>query len=200
MPPRLEEKLRNLENKQNDILKRLESISRYPIEYEAQKTLYRTLSRKFVEFLRPRDTDDANDGTFIAINNTPGIQFADAATKVTYFSFVPYQDLSILTMKFIWSTPATTGNLRWQIDFGEGGISDATNARTTGGTAISTAADGTANELSFTEIHIASGIDLRKLRQGNLWGIKFTRLGADAADTLTNTVNLYGILIEYKLY
>lgn len=155
--------------------------------------------RQFTELLSPKDTDDANDGTFIAINNTPAIQFADAATKVAYFSFIPRIDLAISSIQFIWSTPATSGNLRWQIDFGEGGNSDATNVRTTGGTAVSTAADGTANDLKFTEIlNAGAGVSLDLLRKGNLWGIKFSRLGGDAADTLTNTVNLYGIIIKYE--
>ena len=103
-------------------------------------------------------------------------------------------------MQFIWSTPATSGNLRWQIDIGEGGDSDANNARATGGTAITTAADGTANDLNFTDILTASGVSIGVLKRGNLWGIKFTRTGAHADDGLTNTVNLYGILVEYKLF
>jgi len=172
-----------------------------PIPTEDLKGIERVrfdVRRYFQEFLRPRDTDDVNDGTFIALNNTPGIQFADGATKVAYFSLIPPQDLTIISLQFIWSTPATSGNLRWQIDLGEGGDSDANNVRTTGGTAVSTAADGTANDLSYTEIIGAgAGVNLDRLRKGNLWGIKFTRLGADAADTLTNTVNLYGIMVKY---
>lgn len=169
-----------------------------PIPQEDLGYRFEQLKRQFNELLRPQDTDDANDGTFIAINNTPAIQFADAATKVAYFSFIPQPDLTIQSMQFIWSTPATSGNLRWQVDIGEGGQSDATNARTTGGTAVSTAADGTANDLKWTEILTAgAGVNLQALRKGNLWGIKFTRSGAAAEDTLTNTVNLYGILIKY---
>jgi len=157
--------------------------------------------RQFSELLKPQDSDDANDGTFIALNNTPGIQFADAATKVAYFAFIPPFDLTIQSLQFIWSTPATTGDLRWQIDLGEGGISEVTNARITGGTAVTTSLSTTfqaANDLNYTEIlNKAAGVNLGALRKGNLWGIKFTRLGADAADTLTSTVNLYGILVKY---
>lgn len=167
------------------------------VERGSQYILFRNIRKRLSEFLLPRDTDDANDGTFIAINNTPAIQFADAATKVTYFMLVIPPDLKIASLKFVWSTPATSGNLRWQVDIGEGGVSDTTNARTTGGTAVSTAADGTANELSYTELLSAGGISIQTLLKGNLWGIKFTRLGADAADTLSNTVNLYGLLVSY---
>lgn len=165
----------------------------------SSEVIFRDTYKNLSEFLRPQDTNDANDGTFIAINNTPAIQFADAATKVAYFSLMIPSDLSIISLLFLWSTPAISGNLRWQIDIGEGGDSDTTNARTTGGTAVSTAADGTANELSFTEIlGVGAGVELSALRKEGLYGIKFTRLGADAADTLTNTVNLYGILVRYR--
>ena len=171
----------------------------YPLDYGSKKTLFSSLNRKIVEFLKPQDTDDANDGTFIALNNTPAIQFADAATRVAYFS-LHFGELPISSMEFILSTPATSGNLRWQVDIGEGGDSDTTNVRTTGGTAVSTAADGTANELSYTDIlNSSGGVDITGLKK-NLWGIKFTRLGADAADTLTATVNLYGVLVKYNLY
>ena len=174
------------------------TLPEVPLPPEDSDLKIAVLKRQFIEFLRPRDTDDANDGTFIALNNTPGIQFADAATKVAYFIFFPKSDLTIHSMQFIWSTSATSGNLRWQIDIGEGGDSEATNVRTTGGTAVSTAADGTANELSYTEILTAgTGVSLSSLRKVNLWGIKFTRLGAAAEDTLTAAVNLYGILIKY---
>lgn len=169
------------------------------VSAHSSEIIFRDTYKNLSEFLRPQDTDDANDGTFIVINNTPAIQFADAATRVAYFSFIIPPDLSIISIVFIWSTPATSGNLRWQIDFGEGGDSDTTNVRTTGGTAVSTAADGIANELSFTEvIGAGAGVELSALRKEGLWGIKFTRSGADVADTLTNTVNLYGILIRYR--
>src|SRR3990167_448764 len=113
--------------------KRTENFQEVPkpeesIAYRSAEILFRDTYKSLSDFLRPQDTDDANDGTFIAINNTPAIQFSDAATRVTYFSLMIPSDLSIISMFFIWSTPATSGNLRWQIDIGEGGNSDATNA------------------------------------------------------------------------
>src|SRR3990167_9864457 len=124
---------------------------RYPLDATSRKVLFSAMDKRLIEFLHPQDTDDANDGAFIALNNTPAIQFADAATKVAYFSFVTSKESYIARMEFVWSTPATSGNLRWQVDIGEGGDSDTNNVRTTGGTAVSTAADGVANELNFTD-------------------------------------------------
>jgi|TARA_Y100000034_G_scaffold23679_2_gene27435 hypothetical protein len=165
---------------------------------------FRETAKSLSEFLRVQDTNDANEGTFIVLNNTPAMQFADAATGSAFFSLMVPSDLTIASIQFIWSTPATSGNIAWQVDIGEGGNSDATNAHTTGGTQVTTAADGTANELNFTDIAgtgvgaLIGGVDLKALKKGNLWGIQFTRNGADGADTLTNTVNLYGILVKYK--
>lgn len=199
MPPQTnEERIRALEERiaQMDLQQ-----LKYPIDFHSKKTLFQTIDKIWKELLLPLETAATNEGTATLLNNTACIQFADNATREAYFVFVPHENIIISSMKFIWSTPATTGNLRWQIDFGEGGDSDANNARTTGGTAVSTAADGTANDLNYTDILFAgAGVDLTNLKVGNIWGIKFTRLGADAADTLTNTVNLYGILLEYSLY
>src|SRR3990167_3778005 len=96
---------------------------------------YVDVKKMITMWLRPQDADDANDGTFIVLNNTPGIQFADAATRVAYFSFTWPYNLILLKAEFVWSTPATSGNGRFQIDIGTGRDSEANNARTTGGTA-----------------------------------------------------------------
>lgn len=172
----------------------------YPLDFNSMRAIQQSINRTFLDLLTPLETAAANEGTSTLLNNTPCIQLADAATREAYFAFVPHQELILSKMEFIWSTPAVAGNLYWQVDIGEGGDSDQNNARTTGGTSIATAADGTANDLNVTDIGLASGISLTKLRLGNLWGIKFSRLGAHASDTLSNTVNLYGILITYRLY
>ena len=178
---------------QKDLPKLEESIA-----YKSAEILFRDTHKNLVEFLRPRDTDDANDGTFVATGNTPAIQFADAATKVAYFSMIIPPDLTLSSIVFIWSTPAASGNLRWQMGIDEGMDGDTPSARTTGGTNVSTAAKTTANQLSFTEVlNAGAGVDVTILRRG-LWGIKFSRLGADAADTLSASCNLYGILIKYR--
>lgn len=175
----------------------------YPIDSESTSSLRRSLDKNITQLLIPLETAAANEGTSTLLNNTPCIQFADAATKEAYFILPIIEKISIISMQFIWSTPATSGNLYWQIDFGAGGNSEATNARTTGGTAVATAADGTANDLKFTDIFAANaGVKLSSLEsiRSQIWGIKFTRLGADANDTLTETANLFGLLIEYRLY
>ncbi len=172
----------------------------YPLDFNSMRAIQQSVNRTLLTLLVPLETAAANEGTSTLLNNTPCIQFADAATNEAYFAFVPHQDLILAKMEFIWSASAA-GNLRWQVDIGEGGASEQNNVRTTGGTAITTAADATANDLKFTDIGLSTGVSLPKLKKGNLWGIKFTRLGADAADTINGgTVNLYGILITYKLY
>jgi hypothetical protein len=156
------------------------------------------VEKQLTDFLNPLDTDDANEGTFIVSNNTQAIQFADAATNVAYFKLKSSPDLIIISLRFIWSTPATSGNLYWQVDIGEGGNLEANNERTTGGTAVATATTTTANDLNYTEILNQGAVYLSQIKQTNLWGIKFSRLGAHANDTLSDVVNLYGLEARYK--
>ena len=165
-----------------------------PLYEESKKILFRDIYKNLNLFLYPA----YSDGTNTASNNTPVTQLADAATKLAYFSCIIPSDLRLLSMKFIWSTPAASGNLRWQVDIGEGGESDANNARTTGGTAVTTATITTADDINFTEILDQGAISISKLNSGNLWGIKFSRLGAAAEDTLGQVVNLYGIIMTFK--
>lgn len=173
----------------------------YPLDPTSTEVIRRALDRDTVTLLVPLETAAANEGTHTLLNNTACIQFADAATGEAYFSYPLRANSSIAALRFIWSTPATSGNLYWQIDLGAGGDSEATNARTTGGTAQATAADGTANDLNFTDITAASGVNLASLSsvRDQVLGIKFSRLGAHASDTLTNTVNLYGLLVTSRL-
>lgn len=160
--------------------------------YETPTLILRDVKKDLSELLRPNQLN-------VVSNNTPAFLCADGSTTAAYFSLVVPNDYLISSIKFLWSTPATSGNLYWQIDIGEGGNSDATNARTTGGTAIATAADSTANELSFTEILTTrAGVDFTKVKKGNLWGIKWSRLGGNTLDTLSDAVNLYGILVKYR--
>ena len=175
----------------------------YPIDSHSVSTLRRALDTNIVTLLTPLETAAANEGTATLLNNTACIQFANNVDREAYFIFPAIGRISIVSFQFIWSTPATTGNLRWTIDIGAGGNSEATNARTTGGTAVNTAADGTANDLNFTDIPgVNAGINFASLEsiRSQILGFKFTRTGADAGDTLTDTVNLYGLLLEYRLY
>lgn len=174
----------------------------YPLDYGSTRVVRQALNTELTELLKPLETAATDEGTHTLLNTTPCIQFADAATKEAYFILPVPSGMIVTSLQFVWSTPATSGNLRWQIDIGAGSDSQATNARTTGGTAVSTAADGTANDLNFTEIPSSTGVNLATLLspENSIWGFKFSRLGADAADTLSNTANLYGILVTYKLY
>lgn len=196
-------------NTQEDIVRRIEALEAksmrpisIPVELETKRNLEVALDRTVVTLLTPLETAAANEGTHTLLNNTPCIQFADAATREAYFALPIKPNTAVSSIRFIWSTPATSGNLYWQIDFGAGADSEATNARTAGGTAIATAADGTANDLNFTEVTGAAGVKLSTLvsAKEQIVGVKFSRLGADASDTLSNTVNLYGLLISSRLF
>lgn len=158
---------------------------------------YHDITKIIIQFLYPIDTDDANDATPIARNFTGAYQCADAATKVAYMTpFVYPQDFRLLSAELIWSA-AATGNMVWKIDIGVGRKGDDTNARTTGGTNVTTAAPSTANTYGFLNFDGIGGIDLKKIGYPDIVGIKFSRIGADASDTINNTVNIYGIKLTW---
>ena len=157
------------------------------------------LDRRLTQLIYPLDDDGATDGVFSSSNNSPVVSLSDASTRTMFMHVVPFIGFEISRMYFIWSTSATSGNLRWQIDIGEGGEGDANNARTTGGSAILTATTSTANDLNYTNMHNATGVNLVTLRRNNKWGIKFTRTGAHADDTLSASIIFHGIVIEYLL-
>lgn len=173
---------------------------KYPLDPISIGVLKAALDKTLVVLLSPLETAAANEGTHTLLNNTPCISLADGATNEAYFAFIPHQDILLSSMHFIWSTGATAKVLRWKVDIGEGGKGEVNNIRTTGGTEVSTTSHADANKLNFTPIHSAAGINLQKLKRGNLWGIKFSRMGAAAEDTLSAVALLYGIQIENRLY
>ena len=157
------------------------------------------LDRRLTQLIYPLDDDGANDGVFSSSNFSPAITVINNATVTMFMHVVPFIGFEISRMYFIWAANVTGGNLRWQIDIGEGGEGDADNARTTGGSAILTATTSTAQDLNYTNIHNATGVSLLTLRRGNKWGIKFTRFGSHVDDTLNANMVFYGIIIEYLL-
>ena len=114
MPPQnLEERLTAIE--ESSARRSLQQLN-YPIYSHSVSTLRNALDKNITTLLLPLETAATNEGTATLLNNTACIQFADAATKEAYFVFPVIERISIVSFQFIWSTPATTGNLRWTLD------------------------------------------------------------------------------------
>lgn len=165
---------------------------------ESQPLTLETIEKQYTQFLIPQNTNDANIGTFVASNNTAAIQLADGSTKTAYFTLITPTDFRLVSVKLVWSTPATSKVALFKVDIGEGGELEANNERTTGGTNFTVTSAATASDLNFTEIINKGAVYLSRVKQKTLWGIKLSRIGGDASDTLSDVANVYGLLIKYK--
>lgn len=156
---------------------------------------FRFMGKTWYEWLYPVDTDAGNQATFSLINNSPVTDMADGSASLNFFSWIVPRDLRIVTMEFVWSTLASSGNLKWDIgvDGGQGG--EAQNVRTSSSTGNVTATTG-ASVLHFTRFDDL--IDLRQFKKGDVVGIQLIRQGGQAEDTLSALAYLHGIKITYK--
>ena len=157
---------------------------------------FRRLKKTIIERLYPTLTNTANEGTFALVDQNPVMEFADAGTKEAVFQFIYSRDLRILTMEFMWRTPAASGNLYWKASFGAMQKGEQSSVRTTGGTLVATPTVG-ADILNYTRMDGAGGIELRTLKPDDLIGIRLERQGGHANDTLDDGVDIFGIKITY---
>ena len=157
---------------------------------------FRRLKKTIIERLYPILTNTTNEGTFDLVDHNPVMEFANAATKEAVFQFIYPRDLKILTMEFIWRTPAASGNLYWKASFGAMQKGEESSSRTTGGTLVATPTSG-GDLLNYTRMDGVGGIELRKLKPDDLIGIRLERQGGHANDTLDDGVDIFGIKITY---
>ena len=157
---------------------------------------FRRLKKTIIERLYPVVTNTGNEGTFALVDQNPVMEFADAGTKEAVFQFIYPRDFKILTMEFMWRSPAASGNLYWKASFGAMQKGDESSVRTTGGTLVATATSG-GDLLNYTRMDGVGGIELRKLKPDDLIGIRLERQGGHANDTLDDGVDIFGIKITY---
>jgi hypothetical protein len=163
----------------------------------AQIPTFVQLSKSLSDFLIPRQTNDANEGTFTARGSHPCIQLADGADELAFFSLFVPPDLTITSIKLLWTSPAASGNLLWEAAWvfdGEG------NTVGTGSNVLHADVSATkgANLLNYTELNAGSPRVSDAMTQHTLWGLKFERTASSATDTLGDVVNIYGLLVFYK--
>jgi hypothetical protein len=149
----------------------------------AQIPTFVQLSKSLSDFLIPRQTNDANEGTFTARGSHPCIQLADGADELAFFSLFVPPDLTITSIKLLWTSPAASGNLLWEAAWvfdGEGNTV------------------GTGSNVLHAELNAGSPRVSDAMTQHTLWGLKFERTASSATDTLGDVVNIYGLLVFYK--
>ncbi len=139
-------------------------------------------------------------GTVSYRGNMPNIEVADGVGSAVIFCQEFPKNLQISAIQLIWSTPATLGDMYGLLYITSAGDGEVANTRVTGGTNIAVTCNGVANALNFTPITAAWGVDFNSLvlNKDMLLGFNFTRFGANSSDTLSNVVDVYGLLITKK--
>ncbi len=103
-----------------------------------------------------------------------------------------------LTVTLIWTSEATTGNVKWDAAFKR--LADTTNILSETYSAVNsttTTTDGTARDINTTVITFTDGADMDSLAAGEYFRMLVTRDSADAADTMnSNDAELISAHVE----
>jgi len=112
--------------------------------------------------------------------------FAVAIRKDTDRSIAPI-------LRFGWSSPATTGDVKLQVQYLWRSLEEDTSSTTPDGTVteVSTVST-TANGYEITNVTLTTPSATDRICQ-----VRITRLGTDAEDTADDEINLLGIVLEY---
>lgn len=162
-------------------------------------TLYGTARNKKVDWIGANVIKGwfSDSATFVESGITGAWEFSDnASEKVMGTIKLPNDmDFSVAPSLFIgWSTDsANAGNCEWQLEYLYIGIDEDTTASAQETLTVTSAASSTSNGfvmVEFTGIDVPSSTD-----KAILW--RLTRLGSDANDTISDTVELRGLAFQY---
>jgi hypothetical protein len=111
----------------------------------------------------------------------------------TFTTRVPADFVSFTSIKMLWQTPASSGNLVFLCYFHWAGAdeADSTNAETGDSTTVAT---GGAEVLTYTEM---GNIALSGIAAGDILGSEFRLYRNNGSDTLSNTVDVCGFEFNY---
>ncbi len=124
------------------------------------------------------------------------LEFTDAATMSIWMSFVlPSDWTGALDLRIFWRSPATTGNVVWQVQTGgvvDGGVVDVSlNAAQT----VTDATQGSASRFNTATI---SSLTLTGLVAGGWMWLRLFRDPSHASDTLGDSANFLGAEMKYR--
>lgn len=127
----------------------------------------------------------------------PVLDCADAVTTDCLFSDIMPQNANLgsgLTVLIKWTAhTATTNAVRWQVAFGRLNASIATATFDTAGLVTSTTS-GTVDTIATATVSALTTIN--GITAGDLYVCKVSRLGADGADTMTDTAELCSVEVR----
>jgi hypothetical protein len=166
-------------------------------------TLTKTILVNRTRYIPVPSVWDASAGSTIPVTDAHGslsqeahFHLADAATTIIKSSFgIPlpadYDEIGTVSINYLWSSSVANNNVRWQVIVRE--VGNGNTAHTSLLIDTSTVAVGAnANAILFR------GVDLTTLpTAGRVLTFNIIRLGADAADTNTGQVSLWGVYLSY---
>lgn len=153
----------------------------------------------------PPDADYATLDTILTTSTdepddiVPVLDFDPGATQefASFGAFLPnHYGGGGLTVTLIWTSEATTGNVKWDVAFKA--LADTTNLLSSTYAAIqstTTTTDGTARDINTTAITFTDGAQIDSIAVGEYIRMLVTRDSADAADTMN--ANDAELLIVY---
>jgi len=137
------------------------------------------------QFFPPVDTN-AYKGTYATV------QMLDAMTTDVWQTFMIPSDVVTITSASILVIPNGTGDIYWECSTNAGKVCSSEDYQTHTDSIAANTDAVTQNEIECINILAA----LTNSLGGDLVGLKFTRLGAHASDTIGGTVHYLGVLIE----
>lgn len=155
----------------------------------------------------PPDADFATMDTILTTSTDepddyiPVLDFDPGATQ-EYASFGAHMprhyDGGGLTVTIIWTSEATSGDVKWDAAFKA--LADTTNLLSSTYAAVNTVTtttDGTARDINTSEITFTDGADMDSVAAGEYFRLLITRDSADAADTMnSNDAELISVEIR----
>lgn len=121
--------------------------------------------------------------------------FADAASAyMDFYGRLQGYGGGGLTLKFAWSSPATSNSAVWQAAIRR--IADDaedldTTAETYAFNTVTATAPSVAGEVSYDSITFTDGADMDSVADGEYFILRILRDPANASDNLANTANLH---------
>jgi len=150
-------------------------------------------TRYFIKDAGQLIADTAQVATWVAGASYDHWNFATGVNQsVWLYDFVPYDQAGTTLTVNLWTVPdaAAAGNVRWDYDYALV-IPDAVASFTTGNVVV--AQGGRLTTTVYQDAFCTPG----SATVGQLFILKVTRLGGDAADTFGNAMRLLGVELQY---
>lgn len=131
----------------------------------------------------------------------PVLDFDPTTKEYASFSGVmpANYDSGGVTVVLVWSSDATTGNVKWDVGF-KSFTDDVDDMDTKVYAAVNTATDATASaagEFAYTSITFTDGADMDSVAAGEYFRLSVSRDSADGADTMdSNDAELVAVILS----